>query len=73
MLRRVDRSSVELQLACHASVTADRMLAEHHAMLGRLDRERAQVEELVVKRAQRQPVGLDVRTADVVPLDVRCL
>lgn len=48
MLRRVDRSPVELQLACHASATADRMLAEHHAMLGRLDGERAQVKELVV-------------------------
>ena len=44
VLRRVDRSPVELQFARHAPATADRMLAEHHAVLRRLDGERAQVE-----------------------------
>ncbi len=73
MLRREDRAPVELQFARHPPTTADRMLAEHHAMFGRLDCERAQVEQLVVQRALRQSVGLDVRPADVVPLDVRCL
>ena len=33
----------------------------------------AQVEELVVKRAQGQAVGFNVRPADVMPLDVRRL
>ena len=49
MLGRVDRAPVELQLARHAPGTADGMLAEHHAVLGRFDGERAAVEELVVQ------------------------
>ena len=71
MLRRVDRTPVELQLARHATATADRMLAEDNAVLGRFDSKRPQVEELVVKRAQRQAVGFDVWPAHVMPLDVR--
>jgi len=44
MLRRVDRASVEPKLAVHASVAADRMLAEDHAVLRWLDSENAQIE-----------------------------
>ena len=73
MLRRVDRSSVKLQLTFDTTATADRMLAEDHAVFRRFEREHAQVEELVVQRAQRQAVGLDVRPTDVMPLDVRGL
>ena len=71
MLWPMDRSPVELVLACHAPANAGRMLAEHHAMLRRLDGERTQVEELAVERAQRQAIGLDVWPADVMPLDMR--
>jgi hypothetical protein len=39
MLRCVDRTSVELQFASHASISTDRMLAENHAMFRRLDGE----------------------------------
>ena len=61
MLRRVDRASMELKLALHSAAAAGRVLAEDRAVLGRFDGEHAQVEELVVQRAQRQAVGLDVR------------
>ena len=57
--------------ALQAAIAADRVLAEDHPVLGRIHRERAQVEQFVVQRAQGQAVGLDVRPADVVPLDVR--
>ena len=73
MLGRVDHAPVELQLAGHAPATADRMLTEDHAVIRRFDGESAQVEELVVKCAQRQTVGLNARPANVMPLDVRCL
>lgn len=73
MLWRMDRAPVELQLACYASATADRVLAEHHAVLERFDGERTQVKELVVQCAKRQAIGLDVWTTDVMPLNVRCL
>jgi hypothetical protein len=43
---------VELKLAFHAAAAADRVLAEDDAVLRRLDGEHAQVEELVVQRAQ---------------------
>ena len=51
MLRRMDRAPVELELAFRAAATADRVLAEDHAVLRRLDSEHAQVEELVVLAA----------------------
>ena len=73
MLRRVDRAPVKLNLARHAPITADRVLAENHAMLRWLDGERPKIKELVVQRAQRKPVRLDVRPANVMPLNVRCL
>ena len=53
MLRRMNRTSMELQFALHAAAPADRMLAEDDAVLCGLDSERAQIEELVVQRTQR--------------------
>ena len=51
-----------------ATIAGDGELAdEDDAVLGGLDGERAQVEQLVVERAQRQPVRLDVWAADVDP------
>jgi hypothetical protein len=38
-----------------------------------IDGERAEVEDLVVQGAKGDSVGLDVGTAGLVPLDVRCL
>jgi hypothetical protein len=49
MLRGMDRTPVKLQLTRHASATADRMLAKHHAVLRGLDGKRTQIKELVVK------------------------
>lgn len=46
MLRCVDRTSVELQLARHAPTPADRMLAEDHAVLGRFDGKRPRSKSL---------------------------
>ena len=43
MLRRMDRPPVELELAFHAAAVADRVLAEEHAVLRRLDSDHAQV------------------------------
>ena len=73
MLRRMDRPPMELQFTFHAPASADRMLAEDHSVRSRFDREGAQVQQLVVQRAQSQAVLLDVRSADVVPLDVGSL
>ena len=46
------------------------MLAEDHTVFCGLDSEYAEIEELVVQRAQGQAVGFDVGATDVVPLDV---
>lgn len=73
MLRRVDGLPVKLQRTRHTAAAADGPLAEDDAMLRRLHGEHAQVEQLVVQRAQRQAVGFDVRPADVMSLDVRSL
>ena len=49
----------------------DQMLAEHHYVVGRADGECAEIENLVVQRAQGKAVLLDVRPAGLEPLDVR--
>lgn len=53
MLRRMDRPPMELQFTFHAPASADRMLAEDHTVFCGLDSEYAEIEELVVQRAQR--------------------
>jgi hypothetical protein len=58
------------QLTSRATVSRQGVAAENHAVLARLDGEDAQVEQLVVQSTQGQPVGLDVRPANVMPLDV---
>ena len=67
----MDSATVKLKLARGASVSTDRMLTEDDSVRRGLDREDPKVEELVVQRAQRKAVGLDVGPAHVVPLDVR--
>ena len=58
------------QLTSRVTVSRQGVAAENHAALARLDGEDAQVEQLVVQSTQGQPVGLDVRPANVMPLDV---
>lgn len=70
MLRRVNCTSMKLQVTLHAPTATDCVLAEDDAVLRRLDCEYTQIEELVVQRAQRQSVGFDVWTANVVPLNM---
>ena len=53
MLRRMDRTPMELQFTFHAPASADRVLTEDHAMFCGLDSEHAQIEELVVQCTQR--------------------
>ena len=61
------------QLAFHPAAAADGVLTENHSVFRGLDREHAQVKELVMQRTQGQAVGFDVRPTDVMPLDVRGL
>jgi len=56
-----------------AASAGDRMSAEQYPQFGRFDRERAQIEQFVMQRAEAQAIGLDVGTTDVVPLDVSTL
>ncbi len=53
MLRRLDSTPMKLQLTMYASTPADGVLAEDDAVLCRLHGKHAQIEELVVQRAQR--------------------
>ena len=69
-MRRQHRLSMVPQLPSRATVCRQGVAAEDHAVLVRLDGEDAQVEQLVVQSTQRQPIGLDVRPANVMPLDV---
>ena len=45
-------------------------LRHEHAMV-HVDGEGAEIKELVVQRAERQSIGLGVRAAGLMPLDVR--
>ena len=71
LLRRQQPLPVVPQLTLLAAVSVHRVLAEDDPVLGGLDRERAQVEQLVVQRAQGQAVGFDVGVIDVVPPRLR--
>ncbi len=59
-----------LQFAAHAACAGQRVFAEHHLEGGHVQRERAQVKQLVVQRAQRESVGFNIGAAHVVPLDL---
>ena len=53
MLWRLYRTPMKLQFTLHASTSADCVLAEYDAVLCRLHGKHAQIEELVMQRAQR--------------------
>ncbi len=53
MLRRMNRTPMELQFTFHAPASADRLLADDHTVFCGTDSEHAEIEEFVVQRAQR--------------------
>lgn len=70
MLGRMDWVSMKLQFTGCASRATDSQLAENNSTFGWLDGKRPQIKKLVVKRAQRQAIGFNVWSADVMPFDV---
>jgi len=70
VLRGMNSAPVKLKPASHATIFANGVLTEDETVFGWLDSEDAEVEQLVMKRAQRQTVLLGVRPSDVVPLDM---
>ena len=70
ILGREHRLTVVHQHSILASMAATGVLAEDHSAFDGLDRESAEIEELVMQCAQRQPVRFDVWPADVMPLNM---